>query len=114
MKNEYTICEKMARKGRMKVIYKGTFISDRSLVKDEFHNLTLELGCIWHIVGKSDYFWLFLSAPAQVATRNHNSAKLLILLHLRAIESSHILRGLQNFARSSPNFLPELHRTKVR
>ena len=31
MKDEHTYGEKMPRKGRTKVIYKGTFISDRSL-----------------------------------------------------------------------------------
>ena len=31
MKDKHTHSEKMARNGRTKVIYKGTFISDRSL-----------------------------------------------------------------------------------
>ena len=31
VKDEHTCGKKMARKGRTKVIYKGTFISDRSL-----------------------------------------------------------------------------------
>ena len=34
MKDKHTYGKKMARKGRTKVIYKGTFISDQSLVQD--------------------------------------------------------------------------------
>ena len=34
MKDEHTYGKKMAKKGRTNVIYKGTFISDRSLESD--------------------------------------------------------------------------------
>jgi len=32
------------------------------IVKNQFHNWTSELGCIWHTFGKLGYFWLFLSS----------------------------------------------------
>ena len=43
MKDEHTYDEKMARKGRTKVIYKGTFISDRFILidLDDFSKNTL-------------------------------------------------------------------------
>ena len=37
MKDEHTYGKKMARKGRTKVIYKGTFISKQSLERGTYH-----------------------------------------------------------------------------
>ena len=34
--------------------------------KNQFHNWTSKLACIWHVFRKLGYFWLFLSTPAQV------------------------------------------------
>ena len=55
------------------VIMKANFIhfwcvESEFMIKNWFHNWTSELGCIWHIFGKLDYFWLFLSAPVQAAS----------------------------------------------
>ena len=44
-------------------------VESEFIVKNEFHNWTSELGCIWHIFGKSGYFWLFSSTSALAATR---------------------------------------------
>ena len=44
------------------------YIESEFIVKNEFHNWTSELGCIWHVFGKLDYFCLFLSAPVQAAS----------------------------------------------
>ena len=38
-------------------------VESEFIVKNQFHNWTSELGCIWHIFGKLCYFWLFLENP---------------------------------------------------
>ena len=48
------------------------WVESEFIFKNQFHNWTSELGCIWHIFGKLDSFWLFsstsvLAAPASGA-----------------------------------------------
>ena len=43
-------------------------VESEFIVKNQFHNWSSELGCIWHIFGKLGSFWLFMSAPVQAAS----------------------------------------------
>ena len=45
-------------------------VESEFIIKNEFHNWTSELGCIWHIFGKLGYFWLFLANPDIQVTVN--------------------------------------------
>ena len=45
-------------------------VESEFIVKNQFHNWTSELGCIWHIFGKLGYFWLFLTNPDIQVTVN--------------------------------------------
>ena len=62
-------------------------VESESIVKNRFHNWTLELECIWHILGKLCYFWLLLSAPVQAAS---GLFKKLVAASAKVLEKSQI------------------------
>ena len=45
-------------------------VESEFIVKNQFHNWSSELGCIWHIFGKLGSFWLFLENPDIQVTVN--------------------------------------------
>ena len=80
------------------------FVESEFIVKNEFHNWTSELGCIWHIFGKLGYFWLFLSAPFLMNWRSPYSQNTMVSFEYIDFWPNILLLGPTIFKIPQPNW----------
>ena len=58
-------------------MYANWYVEYEFITKNQFHNWTSQLVCIWHIFRKLGYFWLFLRAPVQATSGDKNKTLVL-------------------------------------